>query len=234
LASSFEPRGIDLAAADALLAAVSQLATPQTKRANAYLNEGVNKLIRAKRDQRDQELQPVRFWRPWWQNSDYWRGGNGKRTRISRCTGFVSATEWPIDDLDDTLQGLGAGESWWAKIAGTFFQDDPYEDDPYEDDPAAERKSRKTFLYRPGTAPLQRPDIGPDEPFRAIARLCNWQINNRHREQMQIPWPKFASRGECFRADRPRAFPDDPGGQCCRWTCGGFKTCPLQCWRRQK
>ena len=46
----------------------------------------------------------------------------------------------------------------------------------------------------------------------------NWQINDRHQEQMRIVWPEFASHGECCRVDRPRAFPDDLGGQCCRWT----------------
>lgn len=61
--------------------------------------------------QHDRELQPVTFWRPWWQNSEYWRGGNGKRTGVPRCTGFVYATEWPIDDLDDTLQELGGGDA---------------------------------------------------------------------------------------------------------------------------
>jgi hypothetical protein len=141
------------------------------------------------------------------------------------------ANEWPIDDFEEAIQELGDGEAWWAQIAGTFFRDNPYEADP-----AADRKPRKTFLYRPGTAPLQRPEIGRDEPFRAIARLWNWQTNDRHREQMRRPWPKFAFHGEGCRVDRdlPRAFPDDLGGRCCRWTCWGFKTCPLQCWKRQK
>ena len=160
---------------------------------------------------------------------------NVRRPRPSKlrvCTGFVSANEWPIDDLAEAVQKLGAGEAWWANIAGTFFRDDPYEDDP-----AADRKPHKTFLYRPGTAPLQRPDISKDEAFRAVARLWNWQINNRHREQMRIVWPEFAFHGECCRVDRPRAFPDDLGGQCCRWFGRGSlpkKTCPLQCWKRQK
>jgi hypothetical protein len=245
---SLELRGIDDAAADALLGAIGYLATPRTKRAYSYLNKGINEQIKAKRDQ-DHEPVPVTFWRPWWQNSEYWRGHNGKRTiippcgsdwwgmdqnvrhprpsKLRVCIGFVSANEWPIDDLEETK--LGAGEVWWANIGGTFFRDDPYEVDP-----AADQKPRKTFLYRPGTRPLQRPDVSADDPFRAVARLWNWHINNRHREQMRIPWPKFAFHSECCRVDRPRAFPDDPGGQCCRWTCGGFKTCPLQCWRRQK
>jgi hypothetical protein len=202
---------------------------------------------------RAQVYEPVTFWRPWWQNSEYWRGNYGKgppiapwvtdwwgvdqnvgRPRPSKlrvCTGFVSANEWPLGDIAAPVfrEELGAGEAWCANIAGTFFRDDPYEDDP-----AADQKPRKTFLYRPSTAPLQRPNVSLDELFRAVARLWNWQINNRHREQMRIVWPEFASHGECCRVDRPRAFPDDLGGQCCRWTCGGFKTCPLQCWRRQK
>jgi hypothetical protein len=134
---------------------------------------------------------------------------------------------WPW--IEEDLAKLSAGEAWWAQIGSAFFLDDPYENDP-----ACDKKPPKTFLYRPGTAPLQRPDISEEEPFLAAVRLRNWQINDRHREQMRIPWPKFAFHGECCRVDRPRAFPDDSGGQCCRWTCGGFKTCALQCWRRQK
>ncbi len=41
-----EPRGTDDAAASALLAVIGHLATPQTKRAHTYRDEGVNKLIR--------------------------------------------------------------------------------------------------------------------------------------------------------------------------------------------
>jgi hypothetical protein len=70
------PRGTDPAAADALLTAIGHLATPGTKRARSFLDEGVNKEIMAKRDKRDRDVESVTFWRPWWQlaNPQYWRG----------------------------------------------------------------------------------------------------------------------------------------------------------------
>jgi hypothetical protein len=246
-----EPRGVDDAAAAALLSAIGHLATSLTKRAHSYLGKGINDEIRELRAQVYEES--VTFWRPWWHNSEYWRGNYGKRTMIPPCgsdwwgldqnvrqprpsklrvcTGFVAANEWPLGDITAPVfcEELGAGEAWWANIAGTFFRNDPYEDDP-----AADQKPRKTFLYRPSTAPLQRPDVSLDEPFRAAARLWNWQINNRHREQMRIVRAEFASHGECTRIDRKTPLSGDRGGQCCRWTCGGLKTCPLQCWRREK
>jgi hypothetical protein len=155
----------------------------------------------------------------------------GYPTMIPRCTWAFPATEWPLDYIATPVfrEELGAGEAWWSNIAGTFFRDDPYQDDP-----ASDHKPHRTFLYRPGTAPLQRPDVSEDEPFRAVARLLNWQINSRHREQMRIAWPKFAFHGECARIDRKTPLSGDVGGQCCRWTAGGFKSCPLQCWSRQK
>lgn len=280
-----EPRGVDGAAAAALLAAIGHLATPLTKRARTYLDRGVNEQIMARRDSfKELPSQPWRrvmsgSSRPRIKLSDWW-ALDQRLSRISliptpkplaehlfeeprtrgypkiiahhdakamderlRRPGFrpwVSMPYWFIGPLSELVARLGieedlaelrGGEAWWANVGCTFFRDDPYADDP-----AADKKPPKTFLYRPGTAELQRPDVSRDEPFRAAARLWNWQINNRHREQMRIKWPKFASHGECCRVDKdsPGKFPDDAGGQCCRWTCGGFKTCPLQCWKRQK
>jgi hypothetical protein len=88
-----EPRGTDDAAAAALLAAIGYLATPQTKRAHSYLNKGINEQIKAKRDQRDRELESVTFWPAWWQNSEYWRGHNGKSTTILPC----GSDWWGVD-----------------------------------------------------------------------------------------------------------------------------------------
>jgi hypothetical protein len=91
-------------------------------------------------------------------------------------------------------------------------------------------------LFRVGTNPLKQPDVSKDDLFKAAARLWNWQVNSRHREQMRIAWPQLAFHGACQGMDRstPRAHPDDLGGECCRRTCGGMKTCPLQCWQRNR
>jgi hypothetical protein len=103
-------------------------------------------------------------------------------------------------------------------------------------------------VYRVSTAPLKCPDVSNSAPFEAAARLWNWAINARRREQMRTKWPQLAFHGECCRLDRSalRSFPDDLGGQCCRWwTCGEptlassrrsapKKTCPLACWIRKK
>jgi hypothetical protein len=161
----------------------------------------------------DQYLRPPRF--PPWVSMPYWFTGPLPVARLG---------------IEKDFAKLSEGEAWWANIGSTLFQDDPYEDDPA----AWHAQPRKTFLYKPGTAPLQRPDVRDDRPFRSAARLWNWQLNNWHREQMRIVWPKFALHGECARIDRKTPLSGDSGGQCCRWTCGGFKTCPLQCWKRQK
>jgi hypothetical protein len=162
-----------------------------------------------------------------------------RRLMRPRFPPWVSMPSWFTGPLSDLMARLGTAkewaklsecEAWWANIGSTSFEADPYEADPA----AWLAKPRKEFLYRPGTAPLQRPDVSLDEPFRAAARLWNWQLNNRHREQMRIAWPKFAFHGECTRIDRQTPLSGDVGGQCCRWIAGGFKSCPLQCWSRQK
>jgi hypothetical protein len=89
-------------------------------------------------------------------------------------------------------------------------------------------------LYRVSIKELKQPDVTKSDPFEAAAWLWNWQINSRWREQMRTKWPQLAFHGEARRVDRSTPVATDPGGQCCRWTCGGMKTCPLQCWSRKK
>jgi hypothetical protein len=229
-------RGHDEAAADALLATIGHLATPATKRAHSFLTAAISVADAAMRDQ-DQALDTPVFWKPWW-HSVYFRGGLVPRTGIPRCIGFVSANEWPGSEIDLDLSELSTGDAWHAMIGGSLFADDPYEDDP-----AAERKvDVKTFLYRPGTALLQRPDVSRDEPFRAAARLWNWERNNHHRAQTRVkfpfsfPWSEFYKHGPC-RPPSDVVAPVGRAGKCCRWTLGGRRSdpkqsCPIECWQR--
>jgi hypothetical protein len=185
----------DPAAADAFLAVIGHLATPETKRAQTYLHEGVNAEIIKRREWPYE--QPI-----WWGRSRYWLGGIptavlksmaaikqclrsfpddpnasyllvgliarecGYPTMIPRRTGAYSFTEWPLDYITAPTfaKELGYGDLWQAMI--------------------------DTDILRTSTKALQKPDVSRDEPFKAAARLWNWQINNRHRKQMRAKFPR--------------------------------------------
>jgi hypothetical protein len=217
----FKPRGDDAEAAHALLTAIGHLATRETKRARTYLDEGVITEIMAKRGD---VYEPVTFWRARRQNSGYWRGGSGKLTKIPRCTGFVSANEWPIDDLAEELEQLGTGDAWWANLAGTRREE--------VGDNVVQAREGRGQIYKCGIDQLRFPQISDALTVADIVKLVWWAKINRHRAQMRTKWPQFAFHGEGRRLDRSTPVTTDPGGQCCRWTAGGFKSCPLQCWQR--
>ena len=210
-----EPYGADDAAAAAFLTAVGHLATPLTKRAQSYLAEGTNKEITTRRDQ-SYEV-PA-----WWGRAKYWQGAlpcpewllkrvGGYVTKVPRCTGAYSLTEWPLDYIAAPVfaEELGGKSQWFEAVI-------------------PER------IFKVGTGNLKHPDIGSDNPFKGAARLWNWRANYLRRLRLNSSGDVDTFPSECARLDRSTPITTDAGGQCCRWTCGGFKTCPLQCWRRAR
>jgi hypothetical protein len=234
-----KPRGDDAEAAHALLTAIGHLATPATKRVRSFLDVEVNKEIEAKRAHVYEPL-------TWWQRTKYWQGAlpcpewllnkvGGFVTKIPRCTGAYSLTEWPLDYIAAPVfvGELGGGDAWWANIAGTQREEIP--------DDIVQAREVLGEIHRCGVDQLQFPQISDGLTVADITKLVWWVKINRHRAQMQVKFPPASETGPARvlgdRVVTARLGLDDcgwRGGECCRWTCGGMKTCPLQCWRRAK
>jgi hypothetical protein len=255
--SPVKQRSDDPEAAHALLTAIGHLATPATKRARTFLDEGVNNEIVAKRA-------PVYKPLIWWRRARYWQGAlpcpewllnkvGGYVTKIPRCTGAYSLTEWPLDYIAAPVfaEELGGGDAWLANIAGTRHED--------VGDDIKQAREVLGEIHRCGTEQLQFPQISDGLTVADITKLVWWAKINRHREQMQAKFPPASETGPARvltdRVVAARFGLDDcgwRGGGCCRWTPTSApvrstpkkkarslsstpkKTCSLQCWRRAK
>jgi hypothetical protein len=251
------PRGDDPAAAHALLTAIGHLAAPATKRVRAFLDGEVNKEIMAKCAHVYEPL-------TWWQRAKYWQGAlpcpewllnkvGGFVTKIPRCTGAYSLTEWPLDYIAAPVfaEELGGGDAWWANIAGTQHED--------VGDDIVQAPEVLGEIHRCGIDQLQFPKISAGLTVADITQLVWWAKINRRRAQMQLKFPPASETGPA-RVLNARVVTGRSGlaecgwrgAGCCRWTPTSSpvrsapkkktcslsstpkKTCPLACWRRQK
>jgi len=220
---SQKPRDTDdPRAAEAFLLVRGRLASPAAQRSTTMLLESFNDAIVEACDSSPDA--PAAPWKPGvhaWavgEDIDLWR--KPRRPCFLGPLNEHPAWRWIEDDAE-----VFAINDTWGKLVKEIV---------------LKPKKNKKELVRPDIEPYDiyralrasAVDLGPViEELRPLLRWLIWH----HKQQMQIPFPKFAFTGP-FRTLDPSAHvdPGRPGGSCCRWTAGGFKTCQLQCWQRSR
>ena len=220
---SQKPRDTDdPRAAEAFLLLRGRLASPAAQRSTTMLMESINDAIVEARDSSPDA--PAAPWKPGvhaWavgEDIDLWR--KPRRPCFLGPLNEHPAWRWIEEDAE-----VFAINDTWGKLVKEIV---------------LKPKKNKKELVRPDIKPYDiygalrasAVDLGPViEELRPLLRWLIWH----HKQQMQIPFPVFAFTGP-YRMLDPSAHvdPGRPGGSCCRWTAGGFKTCLLQCWQRNR
>jgi len=221
---SQKPRDTDdPRAAEAFLLVRGRFASPAARRSTTMLMESINDATVKVRDSFP-DAPPV----PWKPGVHAWAVGEDidlwRKPRRPCFLGPLNehpAWRW----IEDEAHVFAVNDTWERLVAAKVLEASKKPlvrpvIPPYDIYGAALRASAAVDLD---------PVIIFFEELRPFLRWLIWH----HKQQMQVPFPVFAFTGPCrMLAPSAHVDPGRPGGSCCRWTAGGFKTCLLQCWRR--